>query len=115
MVNTLGGLFMKKLILGFVIGISLGWLFSTYASSYNFYGGDSLARVEKLSSEELNKYRIIQQKVAEAQKELKSIEDAIAKSHNMSSESYMEWSTYYRIDGEYILLLYSSMHMFDIE
>ena len=76
-----------------------------------FSGGVSMAdtilqRVEQLTSEEVGALKMARGEVAKARKYLEQVEKGIAKAHNMVSEEYMEWKTWYVIDGSYILLYF---------
>jgi len=67
-----------------------------------------LKSVEKLT--ELEKLELVQakNKFYEAQNNLEKVKNDIAKSHKMLGESYMEWRSWYEINGDYILYYYQS-------
>lgn len=76
-----------------------------------FSGGVSMAetrlqRVEQLTSEEVEALKMASGEVAKARKHLEEVEGGIAKAHDMRPEEYMEWKTWYVLDGSYILLYF---------
>ncbi|OFY39601.1 MAG: hypothetical protein A2Z69_00200 [Bacteroidetes bacterium RBG_13_44_24] len=77
-----------------------------------FMGGlgwaGELRYVEKLTDQEKQELSEASKKLHEARENLEAIQDKIAKSHKMSNESWMEWGSWYEINGDYILSYYQS-------
>ena len=96
---------MKKLILGFILGISFGLIINgyTFMSTELLTRQGTITKVEKLTPEELKNYKEAQNSLIEARENMNKVSDGIAKSHQMSKETFMEWSCYYEINGEYII------------
>ena len=63
----------------------------------------TLISAEKLTSVEQKELFEAQQKIAQANAELSQVQTKIAAAHKMTEQSYMEWSTWYEFDGDYIL------------
>lgn len=70
----------------------------------------SLLRAEKVTESEKKQLASAQEKIAKANGELLALQIAIAKAHDMKAESWMEWSTWYEFDGDFILFRHSN-HM----
>ncbi len=70
--------------------------------------GEELKAVEKLNEIEILQLKGAKDSVKQAQTKLKKLEDQIAKDHKMRGETYMEWSSWYEIKGEFILFYYQS-------
>jgi hypothetical protein len=68
------------------------------------YAGGTLEKVEPLTHEEKNLLYAARQGVTEAKTELRKLEERIARDHKMKEESWMEWRSWFEIDGDYILL-----------
>lgn len=63
----------------------------------------SLKRVEILTSDEKVELQRAADVVTKAQAELGAAQAKVAAAHKMSRESYMEWSSWYEFDGDFIL------------
>lgn len=63
----------------------------------------TLRAAEKLTVAEQAQICAATSKVMTAQQELANVKSSIAAAHKMSAESWMEWSSWYEFDGEYIL------------
>lgn len=71
--------------------------------------GSTLNRVEMLTPDEKAQLQSAQLKVVEAEKELERVKSTVAGNHKMTQESYMEWSSWYEFNGDFILQHHRSM------
>ncbi len=69
-----------------------------------------LQRVEQLTESERQELKAAKKAIDAANLAYKNVVDNIAKNHNMKSETWMEWRTWYEINGDFILL-YGQSHM----
>lgn len=76
-------------------------------------GGDALAetltRAERMTDSEIAEICAARASVDKARGELESVEKKIALAHQMKAESWMEWSTSVKFDGDYVLFYHTSM------
>lgn len=85
-----------------LVGFTIAILLCAFGRASFAWAGD-LVRVDKLSDKEKQELSVVRKKVIDAQKELEEIQHKIAKSHDMSKQDWMEWRSWYEIDGDYIL------------
>jgi len=62
-----------------------------------------LINVELLTEKELKIFSAAQHNVELAKMQLNATMESIGQSHNMITESYMEWRSWVKVDGKYIL------------
>lgn len=65
-------------------------------------GAGTIKKIEKLTEEECRQIQIAEEKILKAQGDLDSVKKDIAKNHNMTEESFMEWSSWFEIQDGYI-------------
>lgn len=63
----------------------------------------TLTKVERITKEESNKLSVAYARVQGEQNALKQLKEQIAEDHGFSQERYMEWSSWYEFNGDYIL------------
>jgi hypothetical protein len=68
----------------------------------------TLQRAEKMTDQEKSSLQAARNKVAEAQAQLAQVEGIIASAHSMNAQSWMEYSTWYEFDGDFILYRYQN-------
>jgi hypothetical protein len=68
----------------------------------------TLRRVEALTSEEKAELAAAEAEVDKANLGLLATQAKIAAAHKMTHESYMEWSSWYDFDGDFILQRFQS-------
>jgi hypothetical protein len=85
-----------------------------FCGSVGLKGGDveagELRKVEKLTEIEILQLKGAREVAREANDKLRELQDRIARDHKMNSVYYMEWSSWYEINGDFILLYYTN-HM----
>lgn len=70
--------------------------------------GTTLQRVEALSADEKAELVKAEVAVAKASADLEAVKAKIAVAHKMGRESWMEWSSWYEFDGDFILFRFLS-------
>lgn len=68
----------------------------------------SLKRVEQITPEEKVELQKARDAIAKANSEYEAAKAKVAGAHKMTQESYMEWSSWYEFDGDFILQRFSS-------
>ena len=63
----------------------------------------TLKNVERITPEEKDDLQKAAAAVAKAQSDFEAAQARVAAAHKMTHESYMEWSSWYEFDGDYIL------------
>jgi hypothetical protein len=85
-----------------------------FTGSLGMKGGDAMAgelrAVEKLTELEILQLKGAREVAREADSKLQKVQDEIAKNHKMRGADWMEWHSWYEINGDFILYYYQS-HM----
>jgi len=93
-------------------GLLLILVLTLFIGSLGLKGGDALAAelraVEKLTEIEILQLKEAKDAAREANRKLQEVQDRIAIDHKMKGESWMEWSSWYEINGEFIFYYYRS-------
>lgn len=69
----------------------------------------TLQRVETITPEEKTELQKAADAVTKAQADFDAAKARVAAAHKMTRESYMEWSSWYEFDGDFILQRFVSL------
>jgi hypothetical protein len=67
----------------------------------------TLKRVEQISADEKAELQKAADAVTKAQADFEAAKSKVATAHKMTRENYMEWSSWYEFDGDFILQRFS--------
>lgn len=84
-----------------------GWCTPTFSGTTGILSG-TLVRADRLTADEIKSLADAQAEIDKATTNLRQVQASVALSHKMTGQSWMEWSTWYVFDGDFILQRHQS-------